>query len=86
LRPEFRLGSIPIIENSEPNLGKGWEAAIRSNRPNDAGAPVHLSFATPKGKPRERRGDASYQPRDGGWRNRQALVGCDIATMIDAEK
>jgi hypothetical protein len=52
------------------NFSNGWEAAIRSSRLYDASAPLHLTFATPKGNPREGRGDASYQPRDGGWRNR----------------
>jgi hypothetical protein len=38
-RPNFRYGSTPVIENSEPNLRKGWKADIRSSRLNDASAP-----------------------------------------------
>jgi hypothetical protein len=34
-RPVLTIGRI---ENSEPNLRKGWGSAIRSSRLNDAGA------------------------------------------------
>jgi hypothetical protein len=33
------IGATLVIENSEPNFRKGWEAAIRSSRLNDANAP-----------------------------------------------
>jgi hypothetical protein len=75
----FSPSRKPFFDSIDPKLpftttladGRvGWEAAIRSSRLNDPSAPLHLTFATPKGKPREGRGDASYQPRDGGWRNR----------------
>src|SRR5580704_14813836 len=31
------------------NVAEGWEAAIRSSRLYNASAPLHLTFATPKG-------------------------------------
>ena len=34
--PKVLFGSTPVIENSEPNFRKGWEAASRSGRLNDA--------------------------------------------------
>jgi hypothetical protein len=34
----FRLGSTPVIENSEPNFRKGWKAD--TSRLNDTSAPI----------------------------------------------
>src|ERR1700730_17573710 len=39
------FGSTPVIENSEPNFGKGWKAVTRSSRLNDAPARQIRSFA-----------------------------------------
>jgi hypothetical protein len=49
----FRFESTPVIENSEPNFRRGWEADIRSSRLNDANAnAIHQTFFCGKKGPR----------------------------------
>jgi hypothetical protein len=63
-----------------------WEAVIRARRLNDASAPLHLTFATPKGKPAKGAGMLRISPAMAAGVTDKLWSVADIVTMMDAEK